>query len=315
MKRYVFGLSAGALALLGLAGKVYLDGVERGRPAAALQLKPLAASYEGKALKRSSLGFKNLVADLLWIKLLQRAEHTKLESDSVSWEYAQLQAITTLDPHFQRAFEFGASYLSVFRRDKLGARLLLEAWTRRQPNYWRTHYLLGYHLYFELGDYEIASKEILQAAEMEGAPSYLSSLGIRLLSESGALWQALELALEMYPQLGDLEARFRLQKRIRSLRYALEKARWDAALADYRTQRRKEPNGLLPLAPFLPDVGRELSAIDEDAAEDLLPLLREHFPFRYDSKSKSIVSSPSAEELGIDRAGIYRPESDGGHSG
>lgn len=309
MKKIPFGVLAGTLAVFSLAGKVCLDRDAIFFSKKPLELKPLAASYEGRALKRSSLGFRNLVADLLWIKLLQRADHRPLSAESVSWEYAQLQAITALDPHFTKAYEFGAAYLSVFRRDKLGARLLLESWASRRPYYWRTHYLLGYHLYFELGEYEEASRRIMQASQMEGAPAFLSSLGIRLLSESGALWQALELALEMYPQFSDIEARFRLRNRIRSLRFALERARWESALADYRAQYGHEPGSLLALAPFLPGVGREISSLDDAVYEELAPLLHERFPFHYDAKSRSIVSIPSAEELGIDRAGIHRPQS------
>jgi len=310
MTRVPFGILAGVLAGLGLAGKIWLDGHEVKAPLSRrLNLKPVAASYEGKALKRASLGFRNLVADLLWIKLLQGAEHTALKENTVSWEYAQLQAITTLDPHFDKAFEFGAAYLSVFRRDKEGARLLLEEWAKRRPYYWRTHYLLGYHLFFEMGEYEPASVHVLKAAEMEGAPSFLSSLGIRLLSEAGGLWQALELAIEMYPNLGDIEARYRLEKRIRSIRFALERARWEEALVLFRERYRREPQELLALAPLLPQVGRHISSIDEETAEDLAELLREKFSFKYDRASKSIVSVPSERELGIDRTGIYRPKS------
>jgi len=309
MTRVPFGILAGVLAGLGLVGKIWLDGHEVKAPLSRrLHLKPVAASYEGKALKRASLGFRNLVADLLWVKLLQGAEHTPLQENTVSWEYAQLQAITTLDPHFDKAFDFGAAYLSVFRRDKQGARLLLEEWAKRRPQYWRTHYLLGYHLYFEMGEYELASKHILKAAGLEKAPGFLSSLGVRLLSEAGGLWQALELAIEMYPNLSDLEGRVRLQKRIRSIRFALEQARWAEALQKFREQHHQEPRDLLALAPYLSQVGRDISALEEETLE-LASVLREKFSFQYDRASKSIVSVRSEQELGIDRTGVYRPNS------
>ncbi len=309
MKHFQLGILAGALGIFALFGKVALDSRYTPVRQHSLALKPLSASYEGNALRRSSFGFQNLIADLLWIKLLQGAQHTPLKEEQVSWEYAQLQAITTLDPQFQRPYEFGAAYLSVFRRDKLGARLLLEAWARRRPHYWRTHYLLGYHLFFEMGLYSEAAKEILRASSMESAPPYLTALGIRLLSETGALWQSLELALEIYPGLSDAEARYRLKKRIRSLRFALEKARWQDALQQFRRAYRKEPERLLALVPLLPTMGRDLSSMEEGNEEDLATLLHEKFQFHYDSKTRSIVAQPSEKELGIDQVGIYRPKS------
>src|SRR5436190_1836797 len=64
-------------------------------------LKPIEAGYEGKSLKQYSFGFENLFSALLWVQMLQKAQHTPVKSDEVSWEYAQLEAITTLDPKFE----------------------------------------------------------------------------------------------------------------------------------------------------------------------------------------------------------------------
>jgi len=105
-----------------------------------------------QSLRKYHLGFGNLLADLIWIHLLQEATHEKLPPGTVSWEFIQLDSITTLDPKFNTAYSFGASFLSVFRQDKIGAKILLEKWVKHRSQNWQPHFLLGYHLYYEMGE-------------------------------------------------------------------------------------------------------------------------------------------------------------------
>ncbi len=268
------------------------------------------SAYQSHSLKRYSLGFDNLIADLIWIQLLQKASHEALSSGSVSWEYAQLEALTTLDPGFERAYSFGAAFLSVFRQDKFGAKLLLEKWVKRRPDYWKSHYTLGYHLFLEMANSKDAAPQILTAASLPGAPTWLSSLGIRLLSESGALAQALKVSLELYQSLRDDEAKWRMRMRVRSLRFNLQRAAWERALAEYRGQHDGEPPGSGVLHETAVREERELASIvaTEETPDELRPLLAETFSFRYDADSHSIKAVLPPGEKGLDRIGIFRPK-------
>ncbi|MEZ4751698.1 MAG: hypothetical protein R3B54_14050 [Bdellovibrionota bacterium] len=192
--RVLLGLGL-VVALIG--GKLYLESHVEAPLPRRLALTPTRAAFQSKFLAQYHMGFNSVLADLLWIQFLQGHEHTPLESGKVSWEFVQLDAVTTLDRRFERAFQFGAILLSVLRQDKLGARLILERWVKSRPNEWRPNYFYGYHLYFELGEFEVASKYILRAAAMEGAPYWLSSLGVRLIGESGAYLQALRVTLDL----------------------------------------------------------------------------------------------------------------------
>ena len=204
------------------------------KPAGKTDLQVAEASFYGHSLKRYSFGFDNVVADLLWVDLLQQAAYEKISSGRVSWEYSQLDAVTTLDPHFKTAFQFSAIFLSAFRHDKLGAKLILEKWVAREPNYWHNLYILGYHLFFEMGDYAAAYPYILKAAALPGAPQWLSSLGVRVLSETGALMSSLKLSLDLFNSLQEGEGRRRLATQIRSIRYAIQKSSLENSLAHYR---------------------------------------------------------------------------------
>jgi len=272
-----------------------------------LELKPLQAGYHGRSLKKYSFGFDNLIADLIWIQLLQVASHEKLKDGKVSWEYAQLEAITTLDPHFEHAYRFGSAFLSVFREDNLGAKLLLEKWVKYRRNLWITHYLLGYHLYFEMNDYAAASKEMLTAASMENAPVWLASLGIRLLSESGALVQALNQSIELYRDITDPIAKFRIEYRVRSLHYTFEKQVWTEALKSYRQKNNADPSTLSELTSYRRDNERNLASVldQSDLPEKLATILSEKFLFRFDTKTKTILASGDTAIL--EQTGIFKP--------
>lgn len=254
------------------------------------------------------MGFNSVLADLLWIQFLQTHEHTRLEKGKVSWEFVQLDAVTILDRRFERAFQYGSILLSVLRQDKLGAKMILERWVKTRPHEWKPNYLYGYHLYFELDEFEEASKYILRAAGMEGAPYWLSSLGVRLLSQTGALLQALKVTMEILPVTQDPRALDRLHRRIRSLNFELQKDTWEKSLKIYRLRFEKEPPDLNALAKLQSTQARELATLvgSDRIDKGALPLLRERFEFRYDPGSKTIQSLQTREALRLDRVGIFR---------
>jgi tetratricopeptide (TPR) repeat protein len=275
-------------------------------------LQPGQARYHSDSLKQYNLGFANLIAATIWIQLLQRSTYEQIKEGKVSWEFSQLDAVTSLDRDFERAYSYGAIFLSVFKRDKLGGRLILEKWAKYRPNYWRVHYILGYHLYSEVGDFHEASREILKAAAMEGSPTWLSSLGIRLLSQSGALLQALKLSIELFPGIRDEDGRERLRMRIRSLSYSLQKSAWDHALLHFRKIHKTEPENLEALYPYVGLELREISSLMTvgDVSSELLPILHESFGFYYSPHEKAVVSSKEHADLLLDKTGIYVHDDD-----
>lgn len=243
----------------------------------------------------------------MWVQLLQQSTNQPIQDEHVSWEFTYLDGITELDPHFERAYSFGATFLSVFKQDSLGAKLILEKWVRRRPHYWRANYLLGFHYFHELKDANLGSLYILRAARMDSAPSWISSLGVRVLSETGALAQALKLSLELYPGINDLEGRFRLKRRIRSLNYTLQYKGWESALKKYRAKWQAEPETIRELRPFLQSEVREVSSVfDDKVSEELEEMIREPFAFYYDDISHGIKPSFNAKTLGLDVVGIER---------
>ncbi len=248
------------------------------------------ARYHANSLKKYNLGFGLVISDLIWIRLLQNARHTEIEKGKVSWEFSQLDAITTLDPKFIRAYEFGAAFLSVFLRDNTGAKIILEKWVDKFPNSWRAHYLLGYHLFYEMKDYSAAAPHIIAAAKRSGAPSWLHSLGIRIFSETGRLTQALSLAISLLDSISDSEGRDRLILRIKSLKYNIELGLWKDALEKYRQINKKEPINILDLKPYKQQAEREIASILSDSVvpKEIYDILNEKYYFKYNGSMRTI---------------------------
>ncbi|NBX67918.1 MAG: hypothetical protein EBR01_03015 [Proteobacteria bacterium] len=288
-------------------GKYCFENYSLVAPAIIPDLKPILASYQSSAIERYSFGFNNLIGASIWVKLLQNSDHRPVQEDRLSWEYAQLDALTTLDPNNFRAYDFGSIFISTLRRDKVGGKLLIEKWTKKRPNFWRPWYLLGMHHILELKDYASAPAFILKASKMHGAPEWLSSLGIRLMSESGRLYPALKISLELLPQLRNPEAIERVAFRIRSLNYRIQKNQWQEMLNNYLKSKHTIATKLDDLKAFGNSSNRELSSIVEAEKNNSLAqfLLSETFIFKIDPNKKEIVSAEPEKTDILEKVGIF----------
>ena len=71
-------------------------------------------------LKRLSLGYEELIADIYWIRALQYFSNTKSINIDPSELYKYFDIITDLDPNFVNAYRFGGSFLADKRPMGLG---------------------------------------------------------------------------------------------------------------------------------------------------------------------------------------------------
>lgn len=262
----------------------------------------------GDALRKLTLGNDAGARALAWARLAVDASYDPLPTPGLSWEFGQLDAVTTLDRNFTPAYPFGAAFLSTFRRDETGALRLLEKWVRYEPRSWRSNALLGYHLYFEMNRPEAAAPYLLRAATLEGAPSWLAAMGARVLSETERLPQQLRRLVDLYPQLPPGLARERLAQRIRAVRIRYEKERLERAVAAFQTKARRPPASLEEAVPYLETHSRALASLDDvarddpDARRELAALFAERIRFRYDRATGALRSEnvdPALEQLGV----------------
>ncbi|MEO8077242.1 MAG: hypothetical protein ABI818_13005 [Acidobacteriota bacterium] len=180
-------LSLGMMALIAAIGLQ----VDRDRrfPRSAQESDQVLYVRSGAALKRLTLGFNGIAADVYWIRALQHYGGDRLIKipGAVRYQllYPLLDITTTLDPHFNIAYRFGAIFLSEGypggpgRPDR--AIELLRKGLVAMPHKWQYYHDIGFVYYWHLRDYK-ASAEWFQRAEAQpGAPSWLKPLAATML--------------------------------------------------------------------------------------------------------------------------------------
>ena len=250
--RYAGRVAAVAIAaLVLLAGAVELQAVrERSYPPspadeAALYLR------SGPALRRLTIAYNALAADVYWIRAIQyyggakrRLEATLLVAppppmlaappDDYDLLYPLLDITTTLDPRFNIAYRFGAVFLAEPFPGGAGrpdlAIALLQKGLRERPDKWEYMEDIGFVHYWYVHDYQAASAWFQKASEVPNAPWWLRSLAATTLAQGGdrqssrTMWRAILQSAEIdwlkndarrrLTQLDVLDAIDELQRRV-----------------------------------------------------------------------------------------------------
>jgi hypothetical protein len=142
-------------------------------------------------LKRASLSYDALVADLYWIRAVQYYGGTRLSTGPKRYDllYPLLDLTTSVDPNFDIAYRFGAIFLSEkypggAGRPDLGI-AFLEKGLRAQPEKWQFAHDIGFVYYWWVQDYTQAAHWFDRAADMPDAPDWLKPLAAVTLARGG----------------------------------------------------------------------------------------------------------------------------------
>lgn len=169
-------------------------------------------------LKVASLGYDELVADLLWLKAVQNMGEFTISSQGYDWIYKALDTVTTLDPKFVQAYETGGLILTLVA-DKVDlSNRLFEKAALNNPDVWQFKYYLGFNHFYFMKDYPAAAKYIKQASEIPGSPKYLPMLASRLYVQADEISTSLSFLQTMYERVTDERARRFIMDRVNQLR-------------------------------------------------------------------------------------------------
>lgn len=168
----------------------------------------------GKVLKRLSLGYSGLLADIYWTRAVQ---YFGGKSNQRSAHYdllAPLLDITTdLDPKLLVAYEAGSILLAqkpggAGQPDKAVA--LVEKGIKENPDYWRLYFTLGFIHYLDRKDYKAASEAFDKGSRVPGALPWMKVMAARMAERGNDSAVALELWNKVYqnnPTLRDTAIR------------------------------------------------------------------------------------------------------------
>ncbi len=226
------------LLTLGAGSVLALRNVEavRGKEATLQEVLYLPS---GKTLKRFSLGYSSLLADIYWMRAVQyfgaRVHQPAARYDLL---YPQLDITTDLDPQLIPAYQAGSIFLA--QRPPAGAGqpdkavALLEKGIRENPEYWRLYFTLGFVHYMDRRDYKAAQEAFEKGSEVPGALPWMKAMAARMAENAADVTIAITLWKGVYDMTKEDSVRDNALKHIASLQADALMEELDRRIESYR---------------------------------------------------------------------------------
>jgi tetratricopeptide (TPR) repeat protein len=244
-------IAALCLAVCLAASVEALRRVDRIRPRATLD--EVLYIDSPTVLKRASLGYNGLLADIYWTRAVQyfgSRHHDGAQSYNL---LAPLLEITTaLDPHLLVAYQFGASFLAP--RPPMGAGQseraiqLMEYGIKNNPNDWRLYYDLGFVYYTELKDYGKAADAFARGSQVPGAHPFLKVLAGQMAQHAGDFETARTLWIATYQTSQDKLIRQNAAEHLRAVRVDQDVTNLQSAVTRFGQRTGRLPSSMAELA-------------------------------------------------------------------
>ena len=199
-----------------------------------------------RVLKRLSLGYEGLLADIYWTRAVQYfgGKHY-IHSAHYDLLAPLLEITTVLDPHLTVAYEFGANFLAP--KPPYGAGLperaiaLNEYGIRYNPGDWHLYNDLGFIYYTELKDYVHAADAFARGSEVPHAHPFLRIMAARMAEHGGEIEMARMMWTTAYQSTKDRSIQANALAHLRALRVDE-----DVTLLEKLVSRYKASTGHLP---------------------------------------------------------------------
>jgi tetratricopeptide (TPR) repeat protein len=143
-------------------------------------------------VKRLALSYQALVADVYWVRALQHfgdSRRSTRQQQRYELLYPLLDLATTLDPHFNIAYRFGAIFLSQPAPGGPGrpdqAIALLQKGLEASPEKWEYMQDAGFVEYWARNDYKAAAAWFERGSRLPGAAWFLKPLAATTLATGG----------------------------------------------------------------------------------------------------------------------------------
>lgn len=214
-------VAASVLLIACLLGSVFaLHQIDQMRAGATLEDVLFVSSP--KMVKRLSLGYDGLLADIYWTRAVQYFGSRHVAGASHYRLLAPLLAITTtLDPHLVVAYQFGSNFLSPPPPHGAGmpdkAVELVEYGIRNNPNEWKLYYELGFVYYMDMKDYAHAAEAFARGSQLPDAHPFLKVIAAQMAQHAGDTQMARALWTTTYQTTQDKQIRGNAIAHLRAL--------------------------------------------------------------------------------------------------
>jgi len=200
-----------------------------------------------KVLRRLSLGYTGLLADIYWTRAVQYFGQQHHNGSSDFRLLAPLLEVTAeLDPRLFPAYEFGANFLAPKPPNGAGlpgsALQLMKYGIEHNPDQWRLYYNLGFLYYTELKDYAHAADAFAAGAKLPVTNQFMPILAARMAQHAGEFDTARMLWFTAYQSTKEAQVRENAVQHLLALQVDEEVTRLEQVVEKYR-----EKTGRLPL--------------------------------------------------------------------
>jgi tetratricopeptide (TPR) repeat protein len=190
-------------------------------------------------LKRLSLGYDGLLADIYWTRTVQyfgNKHHNGAERYDLLAPL--LEITTTLDPHLLVAYDFGSNFLAPAAPNGAGmperAVKLAEFGIRNNPQEWHLYYDLGFIYYMDLKDYAHAADAFAAGSRVPHAHPFLQVMAAQMAQHAGELQTARMLWSASYQSTSDPSIRANAVAHLRALQVDEDVTNLEKLIAYYR---------------------------------------------------------------------------------
>jgi hypothetical protein len=167
----------------------------------------------GKFLEQVSLGYNQIVADIIWHQAVQYYGGYRKELHDLAYFEGLIDLVTDLDPHFVFPYVFGAVVMSQDMGSFESGIRILRKGMHHNPTAWELPFEIGFLSFVDAGDHEMAARYFDLASRMPGAPDQARRFAAFVYSKAGhdelsiRMWEELRESAEE-PYLRELAERY-----------------------------------------------------------------------------------------------------------
>jgi tetratricopeptide (TPR) repeat protein len=237
------------LSFAGAAGMLYaIDHVRRG-PA----LPDALYLQSPKMLKRLSLGYTGLLADIYWTRAVQYFGYQHHERLNEYHLLAPLlQIAVELDPKLVPAYQFGSNFLAPKPPQGAGmpekALQLANYGVEHNPDQWRLFYNLGFLYFTEFKDYAKAADAFSRGAQLPVTNEFMPILAARMAQHAGEFDTARMLWFTTYQSTKEPQIQRNAVDHLKALRVDEDVTQLERLVDKYRQERGHLPKSISDLA-------------------------------------------------------------------
>jgi tetratricopeptide (TPR) repeat protein len=207
----------------------------------------------GQSVKKLSLGFESLVADIYWIRAVQYYGGGRIEDPTRNMNllFPLLDITTTLDPAMIPVYQFGAVFLSepkpIGAEDPGAAIALLRKGIAANPGEKNLYLSLGFVYYWQLKDYKRAAGVFLEGSEHEQGTPWLRNLAADTMARGGDRVTSRHLWEQIYNSSPNRRSRENALAHLLELKAEEEIEALEKAAARFRQQFGRPPQGFFEM--------------------------------------------------------------------